>query len=199
VAFGPNLFKPKIEAYDEQFRYQDCRWVDFPLASDNKGLEGLSYIQRQGQDYVFGMCEGNRCRGGAAGRKPGGGRIQIFQKGAESWEHTGTVKLPKSVDFEDYAALDVVDNRIAVVSQMSSRLWVGTFQESSWDFVDEGRLYSFPRNEKGKILYGNVEGVAWISSTQLVFVSDRRKAGEQSKRCGLKDQSIHIFNLPPGK
>jgi hypothetical protein len=28
-------------------------------------------------------------------------------------------------------------------------------------------------------------------------VSDRRKPGEQGKCCGPKDQSIHLFDLPP--
>ncbi len=196
VAFGENLFKPRIEEYDEDFRYLDSSWVDFPLSSDNKGLEGLTYVSRGDEDFVLGLCEGNRCRGGAAGRKPGGGRIQIFRKASDHWEHRGTIKLPKCVPFEDYASLDIVEDRIAVVSQMTSALWIGRFQPGTWDFVDEGQVLWFPRTPKGNILYGNVEGVAWITPTQLAFVSDKIKTGEQPKRCAKKDQSIHVFNLP---
>lgn len=196
VAFGENLFKPRIEEYDQDFRYLDSAWVDFPLYSDNKGLEGLTYVSRGDEDFVLGLCEGNRCRGGAAGRKPGGGRVQILRKASDHWEHRGTIKLPKSVPFEDYASLDIVEDRIAVVSQMTSALWIGRFHPGTWDFVDEGRVLWFPRSPKGKILYGNVEGVAWITPTQLAFVSDKIKTGEQPKRCAKKDQSIHVFNLP---
>jgi hypothetical protein len=194
--YSEGIYKPRIEEYDDDFRYLDAAWMDFPLARDNKGIEGLTYVQREGQHYLLGLCEGNRCRGGRAGRRGGGGRILLFQRGSAQWDRVGKIKLPKSVLFEDYAALDVQERRIAVVSQMSSALWVGTFTEGSWDFVDEGRIYAFPRNEKGKERYGNIEGVCWVSPSRLVFVSDRRKAGEQPRRVEEKDQSIHIFDLP---
>ena len=50
--------------------------------------------------------------------------------------------------------------------------------------------YRFPGKD-----YGNVEGVAWLSSDTLVAVSDRRKK-DQPKRFAAKDQSIHVFRIP---
>jgi hypothetical protein len=192
------VYRPNIEEYTDDFRYLENKWVDFALEGANKGLEGLAYVYRDGQDVVLGLCEGNRCKGGKKGRKPGGGRIQILNKGADRWDHRGTLKLPKTVRFRDYASLDLDGNRIAVVSQISSALWIGELKEKDWDFVDDGALYRFPRDEEGKIVYGNIEGVSWISSRRIVVVSDKRKPGEQAKRCAQKDQSIHIFDIPGG-
>ena len=190
------VYRPNIEEYTDDFRYIENKWVDFALEGANKGIEGLVYVHRDGQDYVLGLCEGNKCKGGKEGRKPGGGRIQIFERGASQWDHRGTIKLPKSVRFKDYASLDVDNRRLAVVSQMSSALWIGEFQEKSWDFIDDGTVYPFPRDEKGEIVYCNIEGVSWIAPRRIVVVSDRCKPGEQAKRCAEKDQSVHIFDIP---
>ena len=86
-------------------------------------------------------------------------------------------------------------DRLAVVSQRSSRLWVGTLQRRDWTIVGPGRTYDFPRTKKGKRLYCTVEGVAWRSADTLVAVSDLRKR-HYPERCGRTDQSIHIFRVP---
>ncbi|MEW5870984.1 MAG: hypothetical protein AB1894_17045 [Chloroflexota bacterium] len=195
LIFDENTYKPNIEEYTEDFRYLGNAWVDFPLQGLNKGMEGLAYIRHGGEDYLLGLCESNKCRAGKEGRKPGGGRIQLLQRSDTQWEHRGTLKLPESVAFEDYACLDADNHRLAVVSQMTSALWVGQLCEDRWEWVDNGRVYQFPRDPDGNILYCNVEGVNWITPTQIVVVSDKRKPGEQSKHCTEKDQSIHIFNL----
>jgi hypothetical protein len=90
-------FGPAIEEYGEDLRYLCRAIVDFPLESDNKGMEGVVSIRRGGEDFVLGLCEGNKCRSGAKGRKPGGGRMHVFQKADGGWRHRGTIKLPKSV------------------------------------------------------------------------------------------------------
>ncbi|GHO99297.1 hypothetical protein KSF_093450 [Reticulibacter mediterranei] len=186
----------KVEEYDEQFRYISSGWLDFPLDHPNKGLEGLTCIHQAGQTYLLGICEGNKCRGGAAGRKPGGGRIQIFRKDQDRWDHMGTMKLPKSLWFEDYSCLAVVDDRIAVVSQASSAAWIGRFSPSSWEVVDEGSVYRFPLDDKGKVLYCNIEGISRVDAARFVVVSDKAKVKEQSKRCCAKEMSIHVFKTP---
>lgn len=196
MVFDAEIYKPNIEEYDEGFRYLEYAWVDFALEGANKGIEGITYIQRDNQDFVLGLCEGNKCRSGKAGRKPGGGRIQILQRGKMQWDHAGTIKLPKSVAFEDYACLDADGGRIAIASQMSSALWIGQLREDRWEWVDDGKIYQFPRDEAGKRIYRNIEGVNWVTSKQLVFVSDKCKPGKKSRKCSEKDQSIHIFNLP---
>jgi hypothetical protein len=196
LPFDDDVYKPMIEEYGPDLHYIEAIWMDYALPSENKGIEGISSIVRDGKAYLLGMCEGNRCQAGAAGRKPGGGRIHIFERGEELWEHRGEIKLPASVLFEDYASFEARGDRVAVVSQMTAALWVGQFRPGTWEWVDEGRTYLFPRNDDGDTIYCNIEGVDWITDTQLVVVSDKRKPGDQPHACSDKDQSIHIFNLP---
>ena len=195
LPFDSKHYKPMIEEYDADFRYIEAAWMDFELAGANKGIEGVSCIERGGKMYLLGMCEGNRCAAGKEGRKPGGGRIQIFERGPEHWDHHGTINLPESVLFEDYASLEVNGDTVAVVSQVTSALWVGRFKPGSWEWVDDGKTWLFPRSPGGEVLYGNIEGVDWVTPQQIVVVSDRIKPGEQPEICAEKDQSIHIFNL----
>ena len=61
--------------------------------------------------------------------------------------------------------------------------------------LDEGAVYRFPRDEDDKIVYRNVEGVAWLSPA-LVVVSDKTKSASRKARCRAKDQSIHVFAIP---
>ena len=153
-------------------------------------------MARGGALHLLALCEGNKCRAGALGRKPGGGRIHVLEQTADGWQPSAKLKLPKSVRFEDYASLDVVEGRVAVVSQMTAALWVGRLRADEWAFEDDGQVYTFPTNARGQTIYCNVEGVAWLSERQVVVVSDRAKPDEQSKKCRHKDQSIHVFNLP---
>jgi hypothetical protein len=125
------------------------------------------------------------------GKIPGGGRIQILERFPGRWDHLGTLNIPPAVDFEDYSGIDIQDDRVAIVSQQSSALWIGKLQKSGWGFVDNGVIYLFPRRQ-GKILYRNIEGVCWISDNKIVVVSDKNK----KNRHDGKDQSIHIFKIP---
>ncbi len=197
--------KPGIDEFDAAFHLVGSHWLDFPVKRENKGIEGLSTLRYRGEDAILGLCEGNACKSGSAGREPGQGRIQVFRRpdnaqSAAEWEHVDTIKLPSSVLFEDYAGLDVRDHTMTVVSQLSSAMWVGKLRPNptgSHDlFEDEGRTYLFPRNREGRIIYCNVEGVTWLPDGRLVIVSDKAKPDEQASRCRQKDQSIHIFRLP---
>jgi hypothetical protein len=188
-------FAARVRVFDETFRRLSSRWLDFPIEHRNKGLEGLTCMRLGGQTYLLGLCEGNRCRGGAAGRRPGGGRIQLFTAGRRRWQHAGTIRLPRTLPFEDYSSVAVADDRVAVMSQANSALWVGRFEPSSWQLADHGRTYLFPRDERGRTVYGNVEGLSWVSADQVVVVSDKAKR-TQPKRCRAKDCSIHVFALP---
>jgi hypothetical protein len=77
------------------------------------------------------------------------------------------------------------------------RTEIGRFSDDLRTWRDAGQLYQFPRSESGKIRYGNIEGVAWISPTRIVTVSDRRKKKNQpDKALSEKDQSVHIFDIP---
>ncbi len=189
-------FFAKVREYDASFGHVASAWLDFPLAAANKGLEGLTCLRRAGQTYLLGLCEGNRCKGGAAGRRPGGGRIQVFARTARGWDHVDTIRLPSSLPFKDYSGVALAGDRLCVVSQESSALWVGRLAPSAWQVLDDITTYEFPRDEDGKTVYGNIEGVSWLSDAHVVVVSDKAKP-DQKRRCRSKDQSIHVFALPP--
>jgi hypothetical protein len=186
-----------IVEYDDDFKYLKERPADFTFKSDNKGFEAVAYVRRGEQDYLLALCEGNKCKCGAKGRKPGGGRVQVFEKKRKRWAHSATIALPDTLPFVDYSGMSTNHGRVAVVSQVNSMLWVGQFDEASWTWRDAGQLYQFPRSESGSIWYGNIEGVGWISPTRIVAVSDRRKKSNQpDKGLSDKDQSVHIFDIP---
>ncbi len=191
--------KPRVDVYDEMFDFVESFWLDFLLETDNKGMEGLSHLHYKGEDYILGLCEGNACKSGKKGRKPGKGRIQLFRRAPKEWEHTGTIKLPKSVKFQDYSSLDVQDRYVTVVSQETSAVWVGRIRKnpSSLDdlWEDDGHVYLFPRDTDDRIIFCNLEGITWIRKGVFAVVSDKAKKGKQPKRCKRKDQSMHIFKL----
>jgi hypothetical protein len=192
---GRGTFMAAVQEYDENFRFTRTAWLEFPLDRPNKGLEGLTCVHRDRQAYLLGLCEGNRCKGGAAGRVPGGGRIHVFRRGRRNWDRAGKIRLPETVLFEDYSSIAVTGDRIAVISQRSSGLWLGNLAPSDWQVTGAGASYALPRASDGSIVYGTLEGVSWVAPDQVVMVSDKAKP-EQDHRCRAKDQSIHIFRIP---
>ncbi|MEU7580162.1 hypothetical protein AB0B50_21495 [Streptomyces sp. NPDC041068] len=188
-------FRAHVQEYDGRLRPRGSAPLDFPLTDANKGMEGLDWVDRNGTGHLLALCEGNRCSGGKEGRRPGGGRVQVFRRGTDQWDHVDTIRLPRSLPFEDYSSLSVRDGRIAVLSQASSALWVGRISAKKWE-VDEGTLYRLPTDGKGRTVYGTAEGVSWVSSDHVVVVSDRAKKGTANDRYRAKDQSIHLFLIP---
>lgn len=188
-------YRAELFEYDGTLSFIKSRPLDFEFESENKGFEAVCHARRKGKDYVLGLCEGNKCKSGKAGRKPGNGRVQVFAKKKKKWDHINTINLPQSVMFRDYSGMAIDDHRVAVVSQENSELWIGVFEEDAWDWCNEGQTYSFPRTDDGDVRYGNVEGVAWITRSRLVTVSDRKKS-DQPDPFAEKDQSIHVFDLP---
>jgi hypothetical protein len=192
-------FMAKVREYNQRFDYVSSGWMEFRLDRANKGLEGLTCLRRDDQLFLLGLCEGNRCRAGVAGRRPGGGRIQVFARsGGRTWEHVDRIRLPASLGFEDYSSLAVLGKRLCVVSQTASAAWFGRLAPSAWAVADDGCVYRFPHDERGRTVYCNIEGVSWIEKNRLVVVSDRMKSGSQKRRCAAKDQSIHVFTIPAG-
>jgi hypothetical protein len=192
---GHGTFMAAVQEYDADFRYTGTAWLDFPLDRPNKGLEGLTCVYRGGQAYLLGLCEGNRGQGGAAGRVPGGGRIRVFRRGRRHWDRVAKIRLPETVLFTDYSGVAVAGDRIAVVSQESSALWLGRLAPDGWQVTEAGTSYALPRAADGSIVYGTAEGVSWLAPDQVVMVSDKAKP-DQDRRCRAKDQSIHIFRIP---
>jgi len=213
IAFSPNTrrfyllieaekhpdgtYKALIDECDEAGKYKKRRWVDVAFKKRNTGFEGLSVVRVKGRDYLLALCEGNRCRPGKAGREGGGGRIHVLQRGGTIWKSVARISLPRSVKFEDYAAVALRGSRIAVVSQRSSRLWIGSLRFRDWTIPDKGVVYGFPLTRKGNPKYCTLEGLFWLSPTKFVLVSDLTKT-RYPNRCAKRDQSIHIFRLPRG-
>jgi hypothetical protein len=195
VRHGSGRYLAQVHEFDPELHPVLTRWLDFPLDRPNKGLEGLSCVRRDGRTHLLGLCEGNRCRGGEEGRRPGGGRVHVFVEGAGRWERIETIRLPASLRFTDYSSISVAGDRVAVVSQESSALWVGRLAPSEWDLLDDGTTYAFPRDRRGRTLYGTVEGVSWLADDEVVVVSDKAKPTQPS-RVRAKDQSVHRFALP---
>ena len=73
-------YQASIVEYDDEFRYLKDRPVDFRFKSSNKGFEAVAHVRRDDQDFLLALCEGNKCKSGEKGRKPGGGRVQVFEK-----------------------------------------------------------------------------------------------------------------------
>jgi len=188
-------YRGLIDQCDEAGRFKARHWIDFSFEKRNTGFEGLSVVRRAGKDYLLALCEGNRCRAGRRGRKPGGGRIQVLARQGKVWKPVACIKLPPNVEFEDYSGVSLRGNRIAVISQMTSRLWIGRLSTADWTITGKGRTYDFPRTKKGRPRYCTLEGLCWLSDTTFVLVSDLSKRGYRAG-CRKKDQSIHVFRLP---
>src|SRR6185436_9827148 len=127
-------------------------------------------VSWKGTEYLLALCEGNRCRAGKEGRKGGGGRIHVLTRKGSLWISLARIKLPKTVDFEDYSAVSIKGDRIAVVSQMDSKLWIGRLRRGTWTIHGHGRIYEFPRTKKGNPRYCTLEGLCWLSNTRFVLV-----------------------------
>jgi len=188
-------YKAAIDECNEAGRFLCRSWVDLSFEKRNTGLEGLSVARWRGREYLLALCEGNRCRAGRKGRRPGGGRIHVLHKRGARWESAACIKLPRRAAFEDYSAVALRGDRIAVISQETSRLWLGVLRRQDWTIPRAGRVYDFPRTKKGKRLYCTVEGISWLSPDTFVVVSDMAKP-DGSARCRKTGQSIHIFRLP---
>jgi hypothetical protein len=187
-------FKGVIEEYDDEWRFKNRRWIDFSLKKRNTGFEGLASVQRGGHHYLLALCEGNKCRDSHTKRKRGQGRIHVLEQRRGLWKAVARIKLPKAVAFKDYADVALDGDRLAVVSQESSRVWIGRMRRGEWAISGKGRVYDLPRTKKGKKRYFTTEGISWLSPRTLVVVSDKTKKSHPN-RGGKTEQSIHIFRI----
>jgi hypothetical protein len=189
-------FKAVIEEYDRRWRFKGGRWVDLPFDERNTGFEGLASVEFRGQHYLLALCERNRCGESRRKKTRCRGRIHVLKRRGRVWHPVARIKLPRHVKFKDYAGMALRGDRLVVVSQESSRAWIGRLRRGRWGISGYGRIYDFPRTRKGKKLYYTVEGISWLSSQTLVAVSDLRKK-RHPNRSARTDQSIHIFRIVP--
>lgn len=187
-----SVYSPKILQYDAIFASLNTQWApyDFTETNKNKGFEGLTWLQRSGNDYMLGLCEGS-------------GTIIVMKKNGSSWVYLTSFAMPPNTGMTDFSDMDIAaSGRVAITSQESSKLWIGQLNPTSWAFVDSGVIYNFPTGDdngnigKGtNILYGNVEGVSFINDTKIVVCSDKM-SNSQPSYLQYKEQTISIFNLP---
>jgi len=169
---------------------------DVAFANPNRGFEGLALVQSQDGPRLLALCEGNRCLDDVDSE--GLGQIQILALREGALTSVGSLAVPARARFHDFSDLTVRaradgDYDVAVVSQVSSALWLGRLSTSLWQFVGDGQVYGFPRTSQGLTQYCNVEGVAFLDQNKVVIASDK---SDGTAPCNDKDESISVFVLP---
>lgn len=178
--------------------------VNFKLASANKGFEGAHVFKgKDGGRYLLGLCEGNFCSSGEKGRRPGNGRLLVTKFNGKAagagcaWDYVKTLNIPSDAYFEDYSDIAVSGNQVAIISQASSSLWLGSFDFDALAFAPgKGSVFDFPRTDKCNVKYCNVEGIAFLGAGRFLVVSDKASSSKQADRCQKHDQRISTFALP---
>ncbi|MFP9113130.1 SdiA-regulated domain-containing protein [Flavobacterium sp. RHBU_3] len=186
-----SVYQPRISKLDDSMTYQSRDWADysFSSANSNKGFEGLAWVSRDGNNYLLGLVEGT-------------GKIAVLLKGTSSWNLVTEITLPSSVTFTDYSDLAIsASGKVAITSQEDGQLWVGQLSSTSWS-ITGGTAYTFPLGSSSGVigagtlqLYGNVEGVSFITDTQIVICSDKAGSDQPSYQ-SYKEQTVSVFNLP---
>ena len=185
-------YSPRLLEYDAALTSIRDAWAPYTFTEvdKNKGFEGLTWLRRNSDDYLLGLCEGS-------------GTIIVLKQNGASWDYVTSFTIPANTGMTDFSDMDIAaSGRVAITSQESSKLWIGQIQPTSWAFVDTGVIYNFPTGDdngnigKGtNILYGNVEGVSFITDTKIVVCSDKMSNSQPSYQ-HYKEQTISIFNLP---
>ncbi|NDC42468.1 MAG: hypothetical protein EBZ77_13130, partial [Chitinophagia bacterium] len=190
VSRGSGVYQPRIREYDASMSYQNDKWCQyyFNSSNNNKAFEGIAWVYRGGEDYILGLVEGT-------------GKIPVLKKTSSQWQLVDSITLPSSVTFTDYSDIAIYGNKVAITSQEDGQIWVGTLSSSSWS-ITGGTAYNMPYGSSSGVagsgsyqIYGNIEGITFISSTQVAIVSDKYSSSQPSYQ-QYKTEMISIFNLP---
>lgn len=163
-----------------------------------KGFEGIAWLRANNDDYLLGLCEGNNCTDDT--QSTGKGLIHVLRQKGGDWISETTIGIPSKANFIDYSDIALYNHQngtyaVAIVSQESSQLWLGTLATSPWGFADEGVVIDFPRGPGGEIQYCSVEGVTFdtFSPTPRLYVASDNSSG--AGLCPQKDAMMHLFEL----
>jgi hypothetical protein len=164
--------------------------------SGKKGIEGIAWVATASGEYLLAQCEGNFCADDDT--KPGNGRIFVLRVDGGAWTTQARLDVPAAALFADYSDLALRARgdgsyTVAIVSQESSALWIGTLSTSPWALYGPGAVYAFPRDANGDVAYCTIEGVSFLDATTLVMVSDKAGDGDA---CAAKSEAIHVFTVP---
>ena len=150
-------FMAEVQEYDERLGYLGRAWVQFPLDSLNKGLEGLTAPAATAGPSCSACARGT---GAGTGRRAGGPAAagsrcsSVAGATGTAWPRSG---CRRPSPFEDFSLAGAGD-RLAVLSQASAALWVGRVHPSSWGVAGPGAVWSFPPDPEGRTVYCNAEG-----------------------------------------
>lgn len=182
--FTGRSMQPVMLELDAELQILTHHDIPFDLDRPNKGCEGVAWFEHEKTSHVILLLEGKE------DQNLGLALVMKFAEG--KLEPVARLTLTPMATFKDHAGIAYHDGQLAVVSQSSSKLWVGTLNTVQWT-VDEGQIYQFPRQD-GKVVYGNIEGVVWLDEQTLVCVSDQPKEGRDEHQA--KGESIHLFKIP---
>ncbi len=158
----------------------------------DKGLEGVAWLDELERLLV--LCEEQACGERAGG--PDLAVLKALRHEGGSWVTEATLSLPSLAAFDDFSDVAVIPDsdgvyRIAVLSQESVALWLGTLTTRPLAIAGPGVVYGFPRAGDGT-KYCSLEGVTFIDRTTLAMASDRSKS---ASGCG-KGEAVHVFAIP---
>lgn len=193
---GDTVFRGQIIQFDEAGSYQSAELTDAIFDDPNTGLEGIAWLWADVADHLLALCEANGC--GSGDTSPGHGRVKVLKQDGDVWLTEAMLEVPASAGFADYSDIALRDGgdgtaTVAIVSQRSSAMWLGTIAQEPWRFVDSGAVYSFPKTVGGAVQYCDIEGVSFLDDKTFAMVSDKTSGADA---CNKKDESVHVFKLP---
>lgn len=142
---------------------------------------------------MLALCETNDCKDGGNGS----GRNPTCSRAPPGPGRLAKCSLPASADFEDYSDLALLDTgggtyAVAVLSQKSSAVWIGTLGTSPLALAPGGTRYDLPR-DGDRTAYCSAEGITFLDATTFAIVSDRSTDGGP---CADHAEAIAIFARP---
>jgi hypothetical protein len=177
---------PYLYHFDSSLKNTGNWPLAYTLDKANAGFEGIARVSRNGKEYLLFLMEGT-------------GKVVVFAQQQAQWTSEAEFNLP--VSFKDYSDIAVNGNTMAVASQEDATLWVGALAGDKWAVDGSGATYHFPRGDKNgelgkgnKVLYANVEGVAFVNDSTIVTCTDRIKQSQNAHHA-IKDQSVQIFRI----
>ena len=54
-------FNARLNYANKDFIVKSKKWLKYNFQSDNKGIEGLTFVTKNHKPYILALCEGNEC------------------------------------------------------------------------------------------------------------------------------------------